>query len=736
MKKIFRAGFIALIAMLAYQPIVSAQDLGKLKKQADIYFENNAYSKALYYYTQYSNRKALDRDARYRMGVASYEVNDLNQAQKIFSNLLEEKNFNNGAYFYLARISHIIQDFDKAEDLYKLYLKDASAKGDEISVVEVRNYIRNCNVGIRLLNLPEQALVENLGKNVNTAFDEFGAVQSPNYQEKIYFSSARKGAKGGLRNQQGFRDNEYGKYNSDLYFSKIEGGVWSPAEAMGGLLNSDSKDVLLGFSPAGNVSYLFRGKSYDNGRLLVDTFIANQEEALAPKPLRTPINMDKGDAQPFFFNDSLVIFSSFRKGGYGGYDLYAMVKNGERWMQPFNLGPEINSAFDEMSPFLSTDGRSLYFSSNNCRKSLGGYDVFHARYNEEAKMWDKVKNMGIPINSSENDTDFYLSKDGTKAYLTSDRKSGLGQRDIYIAYFKMSREEQAGSLLPLTFIQLEDIEKRIAISQQIAAGNTSSVGVSFDKEEEVVVPASVSIESVFYTSDRDLLSEANKRKIDVVTELLKLDNSLTLRIECHTAPSGPLPFDMYFSVKRAEKVAESIVSQGVPARKVQVVGFGPLYPIAKNQINGIENETGKKLNNRIDFKIQGKSEAGIDVLYNLPIVSKFQADTKASQLTKNYQGLTYKIQIASTTQLFDDDVLNLLPDPKVEKRMTESRYIYTIGTYRFYNSAVEFESELAKLNIEKSKVIPYIDGERIDDAQGMSLIEAYPDLQEYFEGTK
>ena len=87
------------------------------------------------------------------------------------------------------------------------------------------------------------------------------------------------------------------------------------------------------------------------------------------------------------------------------------------------------------------------------------------------------------------------------------------------------------------------------------------------------------------------------------------------------------------------------------------------------------------------------------------MVSDFQADTKGAKLIKSYQGLTYKIQIASTTQLFDNDVLNLLPDPKVEKRMVDSRYIYTIGTYRLYNSAVEFKSELVKLDIENSKVM-------------------------------
>ena len=107
---------------MAFQPALSAQDLGKLKKQADIYFKNKAYSKALYYYAQYSNQKALDKDARYNMGVSSFAINDLNQSQKIFSDLIQEKNFNNGAYFYLARLAHIVQDFDNAEQLYKLSL--------------------------------------------------------------------------------------------------------------------------------------------------------------------------------------------------------------------------------------------------------------------------------------------------------------------------------------------------------------------------------------------------------------------------------------------------------------------------------------------------------------------------------------------------------------------------------------------------------------------------------------
>jgi len=74
----------------------------------------------------------------------------------------------------------------------------------------------------------------------------------------------------------------------------------------------------------------------------------------------------------------------------------------------------------------------------------------------------------------------------------------------------------------------------------------------------------------------------------------------------------------------------------------------------------------------------------------LPVVSKFQSDQRGAKLTKSQTGLVYKIAIANTTQMFDDDVLDQLPDPKVGKLMTANRYTYSIGTFRTYHAAVEF----------------------------------------------
>jgi len=130
--------------MLAFQVSISAQDLGKLKKQADVYYKNEAYKKALYYYTQYANRKALDRASRFNMAVSSYESNNLSQAQKIFSSLTQEKNFDPSAYLYLGKLAHVQNDYNAAQKLYKQYL--ASTKDDNNAKLEARNLIRSCNV--------------------------------------------------------------------------------------------------------------------------------------------------------------------------------------------------------------------------------------------------------------------------------------------------------------------------------------------------------------------------------------------------------------------------------------------------------------------------------------------------------------------------------------------------------------------------------------------------------------
>ena len=97
--------------------------------------------------------------------------------------------------------------------------------------------------------------------------------------------------------------------------------------------------------------------------------------------------------------------------------------------------PNINTPYDEISPFLSNDGRKLFYSSNN-DKSIGGFDVFQSVFLPERFDWSPSENLGMPVNSGNDDTDYIVTQGGKTALFTSNRKEGFGGKDIYISYLK------------------------------------------------------------------------------------------------------------------------------------------------------------------------------------------------------------------------------------------------------------------------------------------------------------
>jgi Tol biopolymer transport system component len=128
---------------------------------------------------------------------------------------------------------------------------------------------------------------------------------------------------------------------------------------------------------------------------------------------------------------TLLYFASNRAGGLGGTDLYVTHKlpNG-KWALPQNLGPEINTPYNEDFPTLSSDGKLLYFSSNG-HTSIGGYDIFKAEMDETTKQYTNPKNVGYPINTPEDNYNFRLSSTGHYGYMAALREGGMGDMDIY-----------------------------------------------------------------------------------------------------------------------------------------------------------------------------------------------------------------------------------------------------------------------------------------------------------------
>ena len=403
----------------------------KLLRAKD-FFVNGKYEEALGILMNERELRRNDPEGRFLIALSNYHLNRLEKSEEYLQEILKTNNPYPEVLLYLGRIYHTRHDFEKASNFYKSYLKNIDRRDRNREFVQ--DDIRRCANGIQLQFRQPLAFAENLGNQVNSAQDEFGPVPSPSRGDRLYFTSSRPGNLGGPRDPAGRPDDLYGRFFTDIYYATQSQGVWQYVKPMHYLLNSPQHEVILGFAPDGRSMYYFQGTALDRGQVLVDTF-RQGGQVLSTNPFLGPLGDKAGIASPLFYKRNLVIFSSDRPGGYGGMDLYQTERINGRWTAPKNLGPQINTAYDETTPFLANDGKTLYFSSNDKRNSIGGFDIFKTVFFPEQERWATPYNLGLPINSASDDTHFVLAKDGYTAYLTSSRKDGFGQRDLYVAYF-------------------------------------------------------------------------------------------------------------------------------------------------------------------------------------------------------------------------------------------------------------------------------------------------------------
>ncbi len=442
-----------------------------------LFYEKGQYNRALEYF--YADKFASEnKDLLIRRIISNYETGKLDNAKKDVAKLLAFENYSPKIFLYIAKIYHAEGNYNKAVENYKSYLRlNAKAKDKK----EVIHLIKQCGQARKLKYIEAEAFVDNYGNTINTEFDEFRMIQSPNYDTKYYFSSARTGSNGGKRNEKGKRDDTFGFYNSDMYTVEMYDGEWLPIRALNPFINTSRDELALDFSSDGSILFYMKGESYESGTIYTDTFSVDKKEVLEPAPLKTPIDASIGDTWLNLFNDKTILFSSKRPGGYGGYDLYVTYNENGEWSKPKNLGPTINSKYDEISPCISIDGNVLYFSSNRV-ESFGGYDIFKTNFNVKAGIWEEAKNVGNPINSAGNDIGFYLSKDGNNAFLSSDRKEGFGGYDLYIAYFNNQVNGQLNSSSKLAFIENDEFVPYVT-STPIDQKNTGSKAASPEKKK-------------------------------------------------------------------------------------------------------------------------------------------------------------------------------------------------------------------------------------------------------------
>ncbi len=706
----------------------------KLKDSAEKYYTHGKYPEALNLLLKYQRIHKPNAKVKLWIGHCYLETNRPGEARRYLEAIAEgEKNPPAETWYHLARCHHAEHQFEEATVWYKKFLAATIRKGHPYREA-VKDALLRCVNGFRQSGATRQVIVENLGEEVNTRGDDFAPVLSPNHGGKLYFSSARKGNIGGLRKADGTKDDTYGRYKADMFACQVVNGQWSETQLLHPFLNSAKNDVILGFNTNGSVMYYFKGIGLKNGEIYTDTF-GTDKAVLVPAHFPSPVIPENGDGDLFFFNDTTLLFSSSRPGGYGGKDLYIAYFSGDRWSRPSNLGPVINSPYDETTPFLAADGRTLYFSSNNL-KSMGDLDIFKSKFNDGKGDWSEPQNLGLPFNSAREDAHFKLSKDGMKAYFSSSRLESIGERDLFVGYFSTSQGEQRPSHPPLFADVLARKSQGMDGVEQSApppiwqepnqpsgqAGNTPTDERQTERYR---------FDHLAFDANGTVLTKDNQQTLQQVARLMKEYPSIQLELVSHTDPSGQAKFDLYFSAKRAEEVVNFLIGKGVPATSLFIRGCGANYPIAKNETESGQNELGRKLNRRIELAFHRTQGLPIAIDTQPPKVPAFLQTDSWDNYQQTIKGVSYKIQIATMKQMYNGELLTRLPNAGIESGGALKTYQYTIGLFQNHSSAHQLHLELVRQGITDVVVIPYINGLRVSTDNAKLFATAYPDLYNY-----
>lgn len=302
--------------------------------------------------------------------------------------------------------------------------------------------------------------VENLGNNINSAYDELNPVFSPD-GKTLYFTRSRHPENIAGRNDPG-----------DIWVSEQDdSGSWTEAVNAGKVLNNRHYNAVIGFSPDGNTLYLTHHYAQDDAPLKTQGFSFSVREGegwAAPQPVRIDNFYNRSDHQSMAISaDGKILVMAINSfGSYGYEDLYvSFLSSSGEWAEPKNMGSTLNSAFQEMTPFIARDNRTLYFASNG-HNSMGGRDIFVSkRLDNSWRVWSKPQSVST-INSEGIELSFVITPDQKFAYFVSTQNSD--------GYGDISRIRLNPDYHPVdtSTVAIEVVEPDTVI---IIAGNNSAV---------------------------------------------------------------------------------------------------------------------------------------------------------------------------------------------------------------------------------------------------------------------
>lgn len=394
-----------------------SQSVKEVLAKGDKFFNKKDYENALKAYRQAYESAPDDAETNFKVGISLLHGERKSQSlpflEKAFTT---NPNIDIDIEYNLGMAYQYDHQYSKARRHYEEFKK----KNKKLSDIADQK-ISECVIGDSLSNHPAYVVIENVGNLINSSFHEYSPLLSADGNTMI-FTSNRSNDDYQIKSGTNFED---------IYITKKQGDTWTEPQKISANINNKFHDAAASLSHDGQSLFLY----YEEGA--GDIYISKHEnnEWTKPVPLNKNINT------PYFWETSACIsadgkklyFTSNRDGGFGELDIYVseLDSKGE-WGKAVNLGPTINTAFHEDSPFIHADGTTLYFSSDG-HPTMGSNDIFKSEF--KSGKWSRPVNLGFPINSIEYDGFFMLSEDKKTGYYSAMREEGIGNADIYSIKF-------------------------------------------------------------------------------------------------------------------------------------------------------------------------------------------------------------------------------------------------------------------------------------------------------------
>ena len=642
-RRLLQASCAVALTAAAAAP-AAAQSPRKDLKTGNKFFEQENYRAAIPFYEKVLAKDPNNAKALFNAGISYMSYDKEKASDYIYKAQKLKPKVSKDVEYWLGRVDHLNYNFDEAVAHFQAY--NATLKKTDQRKQELAQLIQHSKNAKVQFNSPKDIFVKNLGPTVNTQYSEHSPVISSDDKLLIYTSRGENvtGATGAVSDKKNKSIAADGEYFEDIFEAKrLDDENWEKPRSLSGVLNGKGHDASTQLFD--NDTKLLMYRNDNNG----DIFVADKSggDWTAPKPLDANINSKSYEGDAFISPDGLTLY--FATGKYsedGTLDLYYSTRvAGGDFGPAKSLGANVNTKYDDDSPYLSKDGKTLYFSSRG-HNTMGGYDIFKSEYDEAARRWGPSQNMGYPINTPDDDSYYRLSPDGSYAYLSSYRIGGYGEKDIYtINYIKnanivgkvfSSKDSTtvvpgvelvfSGAQADKTALSFRDISKADGAYQvAVLSGRTYQVAVSKDgkniETQEFPVPVStndsttitknfyvnyidttstniLASKNIYFDTDKYKLRPESITRLNEISQILTANAGINISIEGHCDSRNTDEYNMVLGQNRAEAAFNYLKKQGIAEARMTTVSYGERRPAAPN-----DSPENMQLNRRDEFKV-------------------------------------------------------------------------------------------------------------------------------------